>query len=208
MNSKQRTLAAAILLAVTGVVLLVLAAWPLPKRTITNPFPPAYSLDFPEMQPLVLERENSVLIPEKLRTGQPAIVKFTSNGDKTAAAVGNGKPEEASSLLEARLEIPGMAVEPGDSILQPVAAEVDLHYSWEILAYEKGTYQGTLWIYLLVPVNSGERLDRRPVQALPFEIQAAGIPSTGLIILRITAIVLLMLACFAWLKGYTTSIGR
>jgi len=76
-----------ILLASTGAALLILTAWPLPKRTLTSPFPPAYSLDYPEMQPVLLERENTIVIPEKLRAGQTGTVKFSFQANETAKAL-------------------------------------------------------------------------------------------------------------------------
>jgi hypothetical protein len=205
MKSTRVRLAVSILLASTGAALLILTAWPLPKRTLTSPFPPAYSLDYPGMQPVLLERENTIVIPEKLRAGQAGIVKFTSLGIKTDAAIIEGQADTPSALLEARLEIPGMRVNPGDSVFQPVADGVDLHYSWEILADVNGVYQGTLWIYLLVPVNGDQQIDRRPVQALPFEVETAGIPSTGVKVLHIAACILFVLAGITLLKGKYTS---
>ncbi len=201
MKSTRIRLAVSILLASTGAALLILTAWPLPKRTLTSPFPPAYSLDYPGMQPVLLERENTIVIPEKLRAGQAGIVKFTSLGIKTDTAISNGQADTPSALLEARLEIPGMRVNPGDSVFQPVADGVDLHYSWEILAEDRGIYQGTLWIYLLVPVNGDQQIDRRPVQALPFEVETSGLSFAGLKVIRIAALILLVLAGITFLKG-------
>lgn len=200
MKSTRIRLAVTILLVITGAALLLLTVWPLPKRTLTNPFPPAYSLDYPEMQPLLLERENTIVIPEKLRAGQAGIVKFTSLGIKNDTHISNGQADAPSALLEARLEIPGMAVNPGDSVFQPVVEGVDLYYSWQIQAEDRGVYKGTLWLYLLVPVNGDQQIDRRPVQALPFEVETSGISLTGLKVIRIVALILLVLAVIAWLK--------
>ncbi len=201
MKSTRIRLAVSILLASTGAALLILTAWPLPKRTLTSPFPPAYSLDYPGMQPVLLERENTIVIPEKLRAGQTGIVKFSSLGIKTDSAISNGQADTPSALLEARLEIPGMGVNPGDSVYQPVADGVDLHYSWEIQAEDRGIYQGTLWLYLLVPVNGDQQIDRRPVQALPFEVETSGLSFAGLKVIRIAALILLVLAGITLLKG-------
>lgn len=201
MNSMQKHLAAAILLVITGVAILVFTAWPLPKRTVTNPFPPAYSLDYPEMQPVLLERENTIVIPEKLRAGQTGTVKFSFQANETAKAPPATGQSEPSYLLEAHLEIPGMQVKPGDSILQPVNSSTDLVYSWEIQAEESGVYQATLWIYLLVPVNGNQQMDRRPVQALPFEIDVVAAPIFFPILIRVAAIACILAAGIILLRG-------
>lgn len=92
-------------------------------------------------------------------------------------------------------------MEPGDAILQPVNSSTDLAYSWEIQADRKGIYSGTLWTYLLVPVSGELEMDRRPVQALPFEIEVVAAPIFFPILIRVAAIACILAAGIILLRG-------
>lgn len=196
MSTKIRNAGTSILFFMTGVVLLVVSSWPLPRHSITLAFPPAYSLDHPDQKAVKLDREIEISIPLKMRIGQPGIVRLASHPVNLTMDSTNVWDENASYLLEARLEIPGLKVDPADSILQPVNEDIDLQYSWNIQAIKKGTWSGTLWIYLLVPGEGNQKIDRRPVQALPFEIDVIAFPFINSKILRMIALACIMAAGF------------
>ena len=201
MKRMKRYFAAPILLFFSGVALLIFSSWPLPQRIVTLTFPPAYSLDHPELDPAALEGEITVSIPVKMRTGQTSTVNFSFQANETAIAPPATGQNEPSYLLEARLEVPGMQVKPGDSILQPVNSRTDLVFSWEIQADSKGFHSGTFWTYLLVPVSGELEMDRRPVQALPFEIEVVAVPIFFPVLIRVVAIACILAAGIILVRG-------
>jgi hypothetical protein len=201
MSTKQRFYAASVLSFLAGVVLLAISSWPLPQRTVTLAFPSVNSLDFPELQPVTIIGEIEASIPEKMRSGQPGTVNFAFLAGKPANDPAGEQAEDPSYLLEARLEIPGMQVKPGDSILQPVKEGKDLYFSWQIQADRPGINPGTLWTYILVPVSGSQELDRRPVQALQFEIEVAATPFVNPRLMRIVAFACILAAGIFMLRG-------
>ncbi len=172
-----------------AVVLLVISSWPFPRSQSTQQFPMAFSLDHPELSPVELEREIFISIPSKLRVGEADEIRFEFSSLKN---YGSNPSQESdiektgeSYLLEARLEMPGLLVNPADSVIQPVIEGHNLRYTWEIQTGKEGIYTGTLWVYLLVMPEGSTEPDRRPVLALPVKVEGVNTPIFNAKVLRV-----------------------
>ena len=73
-------------------------------------------------------------------------------------------------VLEARLELAGMAYAPVGSTLEPISPGTRGQFQWRITADHPGAGKGTLWVHLrLLPKGGGSEL-RLPVYAFPINI--------------------------------------
>ncbi len=192
MQPKVKTFrTASLLLLLAAGVLLFFSSWPIPRERETIPFPLAYSLDQPGLAPVQLDRVVFTSIPEKMRVGQKGEIRLefapSTSDALTSTQAPNGVPVSNMDtyLLEVRLEIPGIVVNPEDSVIQPIIEGHTLRYTWELETLQKGNYAGKMWVYLLVVPEGSFLTDRRPVLALPVEIEAVDMPIFNVKILRI-----------------------
>ncbi len=188
-----------------AVVLFLISSWPLPRQRETLDFPAAYSLDNPEMPPVVLHRVIYTSIPQKMRIGEFVSVKL-----EFAPAISSEIPERVTTestgtyFLEARLEIPGVTVTPGSSITQPLIAHKTLHYTWELIPLQKGEYPGTLWVYVVVVDDTTQKPEYRPVLAVPIQVEAVGMPISGVGAMRIAGGLCIFAALLLTLLNHLT----
>ena len=79
-------------------------------------------------------------------------------------------------LVEARMGIPGIPVDPPDVVRKPFLREKPLEFSWTITANRAGNYPGTIWLYLdLVPQTSSGAGIRQPLLARHIEINVSNL---------------------------------
>jgi hypothetical protein len=157
-------------------------------------------------QPAMPERRYLKLeFPPKVRAGDSDIVRLTLEVDDkgnfvpTAEVAGNkviGQVIEIPNVYEthhvvaeARFDIAGLEVRPGELISAPIAQGQTAVFYWSIRPAEVGVYRGTIWFYLrFVDKSSGEE-SQKTVSAQIVEIEAVnflGLPtnlarSTGVI---------------------------
>jgi hypothetical protein len=174
------------------------ATAPLPVENPTS-VPVTAQPAMPERRYLKLE------FPPKVRAGDSDVVRLTLEVDDkgnivpTAEVEGNvvqGEVIEIPNLYEthhvvaeARFDIAGVEVRPGELISEPISQGQTAVFYWSIRPTETGIYRGTIWVYLrFVDKVSGEE-SQKTVSAQLVEIEAVnflGLPvnvarSTGVI---------------------------
>ena len=143
-------------------------------------------------QPALPERRRLTLeFPPEVRAGDSDLVRLTLEVDDlcnltpTAQMGGNvvtGEVIEIPNLYkthhviaEARFDIAGMEVQPGELVSEPLAQGNSVTFYWSIRPQEVGVYRGTIWLYLgFVHKESGEE-SRKTVSAQIVEIEAVNL---------------------------------
>jgi hypothetical protein len=173
----------------------------------TAPLPVEHPTSVPvTAQPAMPERRYLKLeFPPKVRAGDSDVVRLTLEVDDkgnivpTAEVEGNvvqGEVIEIPNLYEthhvvaeARFDIAGVEVRPGELISEPISQGQTAVFYWSIRPTETGIYRGTIWVYLrFMDKVSGEE-SQKTVSAQLVEIEAVnflGLPvnvarSTGVI---------------------------
>lgn len=78
-------------------------------------------------------------------------------------------------LVETRVELPGVQIEPGEELIQPLRIGEKLFLNWYITPYESGELEGELWVYLKVLSEGREDVNRFPISILNFQTQVMGL---------------------------------
>ena len=64
--------------------------------------------------------------------------------------------------FQSRLELPGIIIDPSGMLEKKFVEDKPLNFEWKLLPINRGTYQGTLWLYAnLIPKNPSEKLIKR-----------------------------------------------
>ena len=156
--------------------------------------------------PAIPERRYMALeFPPRVRAGDSDIVRLTLEVDDlgnltpTAEIEGNvvtGEVIEIPNLYEthhvvaeARFDIAGLEVRPGELISAPITQGQTAVFYWSILPDEVGVYRGTVWLYLrFVDKSSGEE-SRNTVSAQIVEIEAVNFLGLSANLARATGMV-------------------
>lgn len=159
---------------------------PVPSELPTAIAPQATRLPgLPERRRLTLE------FPPEIRAGDSDVVRLTLEVDDlgnltpTAQIGGNvvsGEVVEIPNLYEshhviaeARFDIAGMEVQPGELISEPLAPGNTATFYWSIRPRGAGIYRGTVWLYLrFVDKQNGEE-SRKTLSAQIVEIEAVNL---------------------------------
>lgn len=72
--------------------------------------------------------------------------------------------------VEARLEMPGMSVQPAEALMEPYNFGRTMLFSWRLDPIQAGEFSGTLWIYADVRDSAGKKFEQIPQYALPIDI--------------------------------------
>ncbi len=112
----------------------------------------------------------------RLRVDMPQALWAGQTG-RAALALEAGAPlgdpiAAGNQVLEARLELAGIAVQPQDAISETMRAGQPLHFSWSLYPALPGSYAGTLWVYLNTVPKEGGDADHQALLALPVEIES------------------------------------
>ncbi len=149
-----------------------------PTEAQSLQLPPAV----PETRLLVLE------YPAAIRAGDSDVVRLTLELDEsgnltpTAEIQGNiiqgavisipNVYETHNVLAEARLDMAGVDVRPGDLVSETLLPRQKVTFYWSILPSEVGKYKGTVWFYLhFVPKVTGLE-SRQALSAQMIEIES------------------------------------
>jgi hypothetical protein len=191
-----------------AVLSLAVSSWPFSRVQSTLPFPKAFSLDHPDLSPVELSREIFISFPSKVRTGETDEIRFEFISTEKDDAFNEQDASGVTYLLETRLEMPGMEVNPFDAVIQPVIEGHTLHHTWKIQPGRAGTYSGTLWVYLLVMPEGSTEPDRRPVLALPIKLEGVSTPIFNAKVLRVLGGICIAAAFFLILLQLIQRMGR
>lgn len=158
---------------------------PLPSELPTFVAPVTAQPALPERRRLTLE------FPPEIRAGDSDLVRLTLEVDDlgnitpTSEIGGNvvtGEVIEIPNLYEshhvvaeARFDIAGMEVQPGELMSEPLAQGNTATFYWSVRPPEAGIYRGTVWLYLrFVDKQNGEE-SRKTVSAQIVEIEAVNL---------------------------------
>lgn len=73
-------------------------------------------------------------------------------------------------LLETRVELPGVLIQPGAELIQPLRPGKELSFNWQITPYKSGEIEGEIWIYLNM-LSEDQVVDgRRPISILSIHV--------------------------------------
>ncbi len=74
-------------------------------------------------------------------------------------------------VLEARLDMAGIEVQPDDSISETMQRGKTVRLFWSLSPASPGVYRGTLWIYLNLVPKDGGSVERQTLLALPIDVE-------------------------------------
>jgi hypothetical protein len=88
-------------------------------------------------------------------------------------------------MVDARLSLPGMQVDPPEETRKPLAWGQPLDFTWKFSAGKTGTYKGTALLHLnLVPQATTGDTNQLPLLARPVEIKNTGLLNITTVIWR------------------------
>ena len=108
------------------------------------------------------------------KTGRPASREVIGMRSQTS-----GAPDAPHVLAEARLEMTGVLVSPGESISQPVLPGKRLAFEWTATPTGSGKMEGVLWLHLRFFSLPGGTETEMPVLARKVTILAVDLFSLG-----------------------------
>jgi hypothetical protein len=80
--------------------------------------------------------------------------------------------ENYSPVIDTRLEMMGMTIQPSDQISEPLGQGKPVQFEWQLSPSQNGTMDGTLWIYMNLVPKSGGSAEQLALFAMP--ITSAG----------------------------------
>ena len=187
-----------------SLIILLWGAWPLEKRSRSAPIllqegsiPPTAS-----NVPGYNARQAKLEWPGTMRAGDPGSIRFELEAVRSGTALGIGSGGESVDhwLVQARLDLAGVAAVPPGEVSEPLRPGHPALFQWDVRTKKPGLYQGTLWIYSrAVPGQAGEEgleQNRQVLSAQRFEfrvINLFGLGGTQARILGVTGAVLSLL---------------
>lgn len=73
-------------------------------------------------------------------------------------------------LLETRVELPGVLINPGEELIQPLRPGKELSFNWQFTPYESGEIEGEIWIYLNMLSEDQSDDSRHPISILSIHV--------------------------------------
>ena len=73
-------------------------------------------------------------------------------------------------LLETRVELPGVLIQPGEELIQPLRPGKELSFNWQFTPYESGEIEGEIWIYLNLLSEDQGHDSRHPISILSIHV--------------------------------------
>jgi hypothetical protein len=199
----------AIFLLILSVFLIGWSSRPLPHSVENLSFPSLQSLPSDNSQPGTALKEEPRLIkvdiPERVRMGESDEIRLSVDIDESEAgkpAVGQsgeavtgpdaaGQPidEVYQIVAEARLELAGMQISPQDTVSEPLVRGRTVAFRWKIIPPQAGTYRGKLWLFVNLIPKDGGTPDRRPLLAMPVEIEGVSVNGIAPVVVRIAGLI-------------------
>lgn len=109
-----------------------------------------------------LSRKMVLTIPKEVWLGSESSVQMDLEVADQANLLPDDKKAPANNqVIEGRLDLPGVVVDPDGSISTPLTANTPVRFSWRIISLYAGEYSGNFWLYLNdIPVSNGEMMRR------------------------------------------------
>lgn len=103
-------------------------------------------------------------------------------------------------IASTRLEIAVLHITPNNLIEKPLLPGEGIDVIWHVMTDEEGTYQGTVWLYLLfLPLDGGNEF-KKPVTAQAIEISSVKLIGLGGIQSRIIGALGILVSAILWNK--------
>jgi len=131
---------------------------------------------------LALPGDQAALEPRRLELYSPAGLRLGDDGSLrltvSAAAAAHNQAASPSGvyadyqlILQARLDLPGVARNPTGEISQAMLPGQPQAFLWYMRPAAPGLFSGKVWLHLLYQPRSGAPEQRRLLAALPVELQ-------------------------------------
>jgi hypothetical protein len=189
-----------------SVVLLMIGFWPQGHRSRLLSFSAETgSSGQPGSAPL-LSTSSTLLLewPALIRMDDSGVIRLSfdpTHGAALPAGEGSGDPVFASLegspqakapsgpvLVEARLDMSGLEVDPTGMASMPLTIDQGVAFSWKVRPLLPGDYQGIVWLSLRsVPLLEGSGSERA-LAALPLDIRVFSLPGFGTMPIRILGV--------------------
>jgi len=75
--------------------------------------------------------------------------------------------QQYSPVIDTRLELVGMTVQPNDQISEPLGEGKSVQFEWQLSPNQDGVVSGTLWIYISLVPKGGGTAENLTLFALP-----------------------------------------
>ena len=159
-----------------GVVFLGISLVPAARVEQRQPFPKQFAL--PNGEEILIEPRELVLdAPLRINLGASDDIILRLEVIPNALLLDREYLAETVAV-EARLEIPGMSVQPTEALLEPTEFGRTMFFSWRLDPAREGEYTGTLWIYANLRASPGGKFEQIPQFALPVEITVSRLLGT------------------------------
>jgi hypothetical protein len=97
----------------------------------------------------ILSRQIRLVGPERLRSGEEALMKLIIDpSDPGNAPTEDNLEEHFNLVMEARLEVDGTLFSPDGEVFSPLSFPQPTVFEWKIRPEEKGQVDGILWLHL------------------------------------------------------------
>ena len=133
--------------------------------------------------------------PPDIRVGDSDVIRLTlevdAQGNLTPTAQVEGHETSGETVfipnlyethnvfVEARLDLAGVAVSPGDAQSEPLLPGESVTFSWSVRPEEVGTYRGTILVHLrFVPIAGGPE-SRRQLSTQLVEVRGVNFLGLG-----------------------------
>jgi hypothetical protein len=136
----------------------------------------AATLPLPRQGGMVTLNENFVVpLPYSARISHPGLIRIGEHGRILFSL--EPQPESDSSpsvsdnlLIEARLDMPEVSINPQGSISQPLVRGKGLAFNWEVVPTRAGHITGTLWVSTYYEEKGKDQMERAPFLAYPLNV--------------------------------------
>lgn len=132
------------------------------------------------------------------------ILKFAGNNDILANNDLGNSIEDLYKVFKvnavARIEIPGIGINPSGLAGQVLPQDHDIEFAWKIIPIKQGIYQGNAWFYLqLFPILEGDFIEQA-VSAQAFQIKVISLLGLNIYIWRVVGFLGIFLGLFIQVK--------
>ena len=159
-----------LLLLAGSIVFLAWGYWPARREMRARPVLPAESTQA-EKAALTL------LFPPRIRVGEPGVARLTLEVDALKDFLPTAGESESifdthHVIVEARYDIPGIAVQPSELISARVSQGQTAVFYWALRPGAAGKFRGTIWLYVRAIDKLTGQESRETVSAQIVEIEA------------------------------------
>jgi len=116
-----------------------------------------------------------VPLPHSARITYPGLIRIGEHGRILFSLEPQPKSDSSPSvsdnlLIEARLEMPEVSINPPGSISQPLVQGRGLAFNWEVVPTRAGHIAGTLWVSTYYQEKGTDQMERTPFLAYPINV--------------------------------------